>query len=208
MTSTDHLTTDLLVRAVDEELTPLEAAAVEWHVAGCQECRQKMEALRSLSVRVEAAVAVAVPAGAAADREALACAIDARPRPVTSLRPDRVLYRFGWAMGIAATLTIAMLVAPQIRHRGTQLSVERPQTASAFEIDGETFTPLPYSNPDLPLSGPHVVQMRVPVSSLTEAGVVFEPVSSEVTAPDRSVLADVLLGMDGQPLAVHVLSID
>ncbi len=78
--------------------------------------------------------------------------------------------------------------------------------ANLIEVDGETFVPLPFSNPDLVSSGPHVVQMEVPASSLAEAGVVFEPLSSQTLAPDRSVLADVLLGVDGQLLGVHVLN--
>jgi len=48
--------------------------------------------------------------------------------------------------------------------------------------------------------------MQVPVSSLADIGIALEPVSNEVLNQDRSVLADVLLGADGQPLGVHVVS--
>jgi hypothetical protein len=50
--------------------------------------------------------------------------------------------------------------------------------------------------------------MQVPVSSLADAGIYVEPVGSRMTAPDHAVLANVLLGLDGQPLGVHVLTSD
>ena len=53
-----------------------------------------------------------------------------------------------------------------------------------------------------------MVQMQVPISSLADAGVFVEPTANRMTVPDRAVLADVLLGMDGQPIGVHVLSAD
>ena len=65
---------------------------------------------------------------------------------------------------------------------------------------------LPYSNPDLSVNASHVVQMQVPVSSLTDAGLSFEPGSAEQAEFDHSVLADVLVGADGQPLGVHVIA--
>jgi hypothetical protein len=46
----------------------------------------------------------------------------------------------------------------------------------------------------------------VPVSSLADIGIALEPVANQVLNQDRSVLADVLLGADGQPLGVHVVS--
>jgi len=46
----------------------------------------------------------------------------------------------------------------------------------------------------------------VPVSSLADIGLGLEQVASEVSNQDRTVLADVLLGADGQPLGVHVVS--
>jgi len=65
---------------------------------------------------------------------------------------------------------------------------------------------LPYSNPDLPASAPRIVQMQVPVSSLANIGISMEPAVNEILNQDRTVLADVLLGADGQPLGVHVVS--
>jgi hypothetical protein len=48
--------------------------------------------------------------------------------------------------------------------------------------------------------------MQVPVSSLADVGIGLDPVANDVLSQDRSVLADVLLGADGQPMGVHVVS--
>ena len=207
--SPDHVGNDLLVRSIDDELSPSEVALLESHLAHCHDCRRRRQELRSLSVLIEKAVAVSAPVASNDGRESLARCLDTRRRSLASLRPRKTVQRFGWAMGLAATLTLGILIAPHFRqHRSTDIAAGQSQSASALEVDGETFVRLPYSNPDLPLSSPRVVQMQVPVSSLADAGIVFEPVSTEMSAPDRSVLADVLLGIDGQPLGVHVLSVE
>jgi hypothetical protein len=46
----------------------------------------------------------------------------------------------------------------------------------------------------------------VPVSTLASAGIFVEPVASGLT--DHTVLANVLLGIDGQPMGIHVLSVE
>jgi hypothetical protein len=113
-------------------------------------------------------------------------------------------------MAIAATLAIGITFAPRTRRVP---SVDQPAPRHArsndtFEVDGETFALLPYSNADLPVSAPHIVQMRIPVSSLAAAGLTLRPISSEVSTGEDSVLADVLLGIDGQPLGVHVAGVE
>jgi hypothetical protein len=117
--------------------------------------------------------------------------------------------RFGWGMAIAATLALGIVLAPRQKTQGKESSPAQEQAtaiSSDIEVDGETFIALPYSNPDLAASAPRIVQMQVPVSSLADIGIALEPVSNEVLNQDRSVLADVLLGADGQPLGVHVVS--
>ena len=117
--------------------------------------------------------------------------------------------RFGWGMAIAATLAIGIIVAPKQKvaaTRGPAAAQVAPAVSSAIEIDGETFVALPYSNPDLPAAAPRIVQMQVPVSSLADIGIGSDLVANEVLNQDRTVLADVLLGADGQPLGVHVVS--
>ncbi len=214
MSSRDHLTHDLLVRRIDDELSGAESTLVESHLSQCDECRQRYQELRSISIRVESAVTEIVPENWPetwnTQREALSRALESHERQAAFPHPREALRRFGWGMAIAATLAAGALLGPQRTHRvkfGAMVAQDA-QTGAAFEVDGERFIALPYSNPDLPLTAPHIVQMQVPVSSLADAGIIFEPVSNQVSAPDRSVLADVLLGLDGQPLGVHVLDVE
>ncbi len=207
MSMAEHLSDELLVRSIDDELPGLEVARVESHLALCDQCRHKHQQLRAASARLEAAVAAFVPDYSGIEREGLISALETRERNIPVPAAQTVLRRFGWGMGLAATLAIGILLGPQwTRHASLRPAAQEQQAGAAFEVDGETFVALPYSNPDLPVTAPHIVQMQVPVSSLTDAGIVLEPVSSEISAPDRSVLADVLLGIDGQPIGVHVLS--
>jgi hypothetical protein len=150
-------------------------------------------------------------ADSAAQRQSLIQELDAPEHAnLGSHAPEKVLRRFGWGMAIAAGLALGLVFAPRTNHavNSTAPSVTHTPGGGVFEVAGETFVALPYSNPDLPLSAPHIVQMQVPVSSLTDAGIIFEPVSTEFSSPDRSVLADVLLGIDGQPLGVHILGVE
>ena len=117
------------------------------------------------------------------------------------------MWRFGWGMALAASLAVGIVVAP--RHKTGTSTGERTSQVSALsnmiEVAGESFVPLPYSNPDFPVSESRIVEMQVPLSALNDVGIVLESVSNRESAPDRSVLADVLMGTDGQPLGVHVL---
>lgn len=211
MKRADHLTNEVLIRALDDELPRSEAALVQSHLSDCESCSRKYQDLRGVSAGFEALVE-RIPAGnLEGQREALIEKLDSGERPGMALHaPEKVLRRFGWGMAIAAGLALGLVFAPRT-HRGvnpTQSSVVESSSGGVFEVAGETFVALPYSNPDLPINGPHIVQMQVPVSSLTDEGIIFEPVSTEYSSPDRSVLADVLLGIDGQPLGVHVLGVE
>lgn len=207
MSNGDHLSEDLLVRALDDELPRGEVIEIELHLSRCEECRRRHQELRSLSAHIESAVAGFVPEDMGEQRARLVQTLDERERGSALPGKQRLLRSFGWGMAIAATLTIGILLAPRWNH-GTATGgvvTRQMQANGSFDIDGETFIALPYSNPDLPVAASHIVQMQVPVSSLAEAGIVFEPISNRVSAPDGSVLADVLLGVDGQPLGVHVV---
>ncbi len=206
----DHLTNDLLVGALDGELSNSESALVESHLPDCEHCTQRYAALRLLSVRIESIIAGAAPEILKADREALAERLDSAGIPAARDKSHRSVVRIlRWSGGIAAAILLAMLFAPHLVHVSTQSQMAAlPSRSAALEVDGETFIPLPYSNPDLPMSAPHIVEMQVPVSSLASAGLVFEPVANTAAGAEPSVLADVLLGTDGQPLGVHVLSVE
>jgi anti-sigma factor RsiW len=210
MTSREHLTNGLLVMAIDDELPESEAAVVGSHLSRCEECKQKYRELAILSSRLETLIGGIATGASYGDRESLKQKLEPQNRSMLAAHtPEKVLRRFGWAMAIAATLAIGITFAPRMKRVPTNNEPARLQAANSetFEVDGETFVALPYSNADLPLT-PHIVQMRVPVSSLAAAGVAFEPISSEVSAGEDSVLADVLLGIDGQPLGVHVTGVE
>jgi Putative zinc-finger len=196
----------LLIGAMDDELPPAEAASVASHLSACHDCAQRYQALRQLSVDLESAVAASSLSLEDAGRDCLERHLESRELTHSNVPQPHVLRRLSYALAIAAAVAFALMFVPQWKRSAT---VDRPGSAlqpSSFQLDGETFVALPYSNPDLPLNSSHIVRMQVPVSSLADAGVVFEPISNELSAQDRSVLADVLLGIDGQPLGVHVLA--
>lgn len=208
MTKPDHLNNDLLIRAIDDELPESEMIRVESHLAHCEQCRQAYNKLRGLTLDLESLLAAIPAQHSPEDRAAIEARFDARPPAATPARPRRP-HPVAWGLALAASLILGVFVAPHAWRSGKSPIVPVPETQSnAFEVAGELFSPLPYSNPDLPIGAPHIVRMQVPVSSLSDAGIVFEPVSNQTLTADSSVLADVLLGMDGQPLGVHVLGVE
>lgn len=210
----EHLTNELLVRSMDEELSGGETVQVERHLAACEACRARLSDLRRVSDGLDSLLQSLRPVVEPGGRASLASQLEGAQRRENTAKPGRTLARFGWALAVAATLAIGVSFIPFSRyfpHDGTTSVAAVTHTVSSsarapFEVDGETFQYLPYSNPDLPLGGSHIVQMQVPISSLADAGVLVEPAMSRVAMPDRAVLADVLLGLDGQPIGVHVLS--
>ena len=204
----NHLANGLLLRAIDRELPEAEVAMVNRHLVQCEECSGRYTELLRLSDRLEATVnAIALPYSAAG-RESLEERLGRFTAKTDSPAPSRVLWQFGWGMAAAAALALGVFFAPQYLDKAKEhrVAYAEPASPDTIRIDGETFVSLPYSNPDLPASASHIVQMQVPVLSLADAGVVFEPVTQQISAPDRTVLADVLVGLDGQPLGVHVLT--
>lgn len=211
MTSGDHLTNGLLVRAIDDELLESEAALVAAHLSRCEACQQKYQKFAMLSSRLETLVGGIAIDASYSERESLKKRLEPRqPLVVSAHSAEKVLRRFGWGMAVAAILAIGITFAPHTKHIPSVAQPGPSQSSrnETFDVDGETFVALPYSNADLPLNAPHIVQMRIPVSSLAAAGVTFQPISSEVSTNDDSVLADVLLGVDGQPLGVHVAGVE
>ncbi len=209
MNETNHLCDDLLVRALDDELSPAEAATVASHVEQCQSCGERYGAVRQLSARIESVIAGAPLETSEAARDTLVQRLEAAPaRPASIRRGGYVARTALWLAAAAAVALVAVLLLPT-GHGPRQHEIAASSGAHVvLEVDGEAFLPLPYSNPDLPMSAPHIVEMQMPVSSLASAGVAFEPASTAANGADRTVLADVLMGADGQPLGVHVLSVD
>ena len=208
----EHLPNERLIRLLDDEVTGGEAAAIEIHLAGCDLCRERFTELRRVSSGFDSFISSLHLEYSASERQHLIQKLDraAVKTPAAESRPN---WRWvGWGAAAAAMLALGIWLLPQQRKVGehvTPVTSHVFQAASStFEVDGESFVALPYSNPDLPLSAPHIIQMQVPVSSLADAGIYVEPIGNSVSAPDRVVLANILLGLDGQPLGVHVLSAD
>jgi anti-sigma factor RsiW len=206
----DGLSWDLLVRAVDKELSQEEEEFVAAHLTGCEICSGVYGRIEDVSLGIESVVNSVPVSAQSGDREQLIAYLRKREllKPIRQA-PEKVMRRFGWGMAIAATLALGIVLAPKPKALAPESSAAQERAAgvsSAIEVDGETFIALPYSNPDLSSSAPRIVQMQVPVSSLADIGIQLEPLANEVLNQDRSVLADVLLGADGQPLGLHVVS--
>jgi hypothetical protein len=201
-----HPTEAFLIKAVDDELSTADMRELESHLPVCEECRRHYQTLRRLSATIESAIAASPLDFSHEQRARLERQLDACELTASAPPPSRVLRRLSWAMALAAALMFALLFAPQWKRSAKPIGPSVAVQPSVIEVDGERFIAVPYSNPDLPLNGSHIVQMQVPVSSLADAGIVFEPISNEMSTPDRSVLADVLLGIDGRPLGIHVLN--
>ncbi|MBV9265245.1 MAG: zf-HC2 domain-containing protein [Acidobacteriaceae bacterium] len=212
MSRLGHLDMDLLVRAIDDELSAGERMEVESHLGGCDACRARYRELAALSVRLEQLVRKPYGSVGFAEKRAQ---LDARLVEQEGAfgykrKRQQAAQRLRWAVVIAASVILGLAVLPLANHGSRRIPVtaanyESPAVGT-FEVSGETFVVLPYSNSDLPMDAPHIVEMQVPVSSLTEAGLVVEPVSAQAANPNGSVLADVLLGEDGEPLGVHVIT--
>lgn len=209
-TGDKHLSNERLVRLLDDELTGEETVSSQNHLADCEPCRERFRELRHVSNHFDSFVSSLHPAHSLWERQQLAQAMDRIENKTQVVRQGWPTGRIGWGLAVAAGLVLGALSLPRWRtaEHAASTGTGSFQMASAFEVDGETFIALPYSNPDLPTNATHIVQMQVPVSSLAEAGIDLEPLGTRIAAPDRAVLADVLLGLDGQPLGVHVLPSD
>lgn len=207
MKKQQHLANDVLVRLLDDELSSAETIAAELHLDACTVCKQRYLQLEGVSRDVETFAHSLTPRFDDAERDALVVLLNTQAHSAAPAA-QKVLQRFVWGMALAASLAMGVLIAPHLKKSESNATVvnEIRQSAALLQVDGETFVPLPYSNPDLPMAAHHIVEMQVPVSSLADAGVHFEAISNEVAGNNESVLADVLLGIDGQPLGVHVLS--
>jgi putative zinc finger protein len=207
MNELSHPDSGLLIQYLDGELSDEQFLEVRGHLSRCPACRRRQEEFASLSDSVQKLVAGEAVGNLQGARAILAKALADRYFTDGAVKWGNVMRRFGWGMGVAAALAVGVFLAPRIERKNQTVPLQGTSAETAtIDINGESFIPLPYSNPDLPLNAPRIVEMRVPVSSLTEAGIVFEPTSNNFT--EHTVLANVLLGLDGQPMGVHVLSAD
>jgi anti-sigma factor RsiW len=206
-----HLPNGLLVQFIDDELPPAEAAGAQAHLAQCPTCSNRYSELRRVSSSFDDFIESLGPRAASSERQELASKLDALNGNTGPRKAAKTPTRLGWwGLAAAAALTVGVLYLPSsvATKGGSKAAPAVNESTNAFEIDGETFVSLPFSNPNLPVNARRIVQMQVPVSSLAQAGIMVEPITNRVAQPEGSVLADVLLGLDGQPLAVHVVSLD
>lgn len=205
MNMCDHPNDGLLVRYLDGELSDRRFLVVREHLASCSYCRHRQGEFASLSSEVQLLLAAGSAEVTVQLRERLEKALLARSGKPQKSVPAKVMRRFAWGMTIAAMLALGVLLAAYSEKRLTYAPVPEAAMLEArtISINGENFVSLPYSNPDLPLNAPRIVEMRVPISSLASVGIVPELVGEG--AGDHTVLANVLLGLDGQPRGVHVL---
>jgi len=202
-----HPDNSVLIRHLDGELAGEEWLQVDAHLAGCADCQSRQSVFRGLSSGIESVLRQVPAQSSAAERVQLAAKLSEQASQASS--SGVILRRFGWGMALAASLALAVLLMPvanNSRDKSSSGSPEHTSLASAMtgiSVNGETFIALPYSNPELPLNASRVVEMQVPVSALAEAGVAVQPAWSG--NGDGMVAANVLLGIDGQPLGIDVL---
>jgi hypothetical protein len=104
------------------------------------------------------------------------------------------------AWGLAAAAVAASLTTVWIAR---DRPVRKPATPAVVETEAEQpFVPIPYVLPPAPYERVEIVRMQVPVAALISAGV---PVGS--ADPGAQAEADVLVGQDGRPRAVRLISI-
>ncbi len=208
MKMSEHPEDGLLIQYLDGELPENQFVRLRLHLTSCTDCRNRQDEFVRLSSRVEALVTASAreePHDSRANlTRALVPAANSRPVPEN---PIQVMRRFGWGMAIAAALAAGIVLIPRPNKPDESARMDKsPATipSASINVNGESFIALPYSNPDLPINAPRIVEMQIPASSLASAGLFLEPVANGVA--DRTVLANVLLGLDGQPIGVHVLS--
>jgi hypothetical protein len=99
-------------------------------------------------------------------------------------------------VGVAAAAAVAVFVAEN-------RPVQNLAATAAVEAEAEQpFTPIPYVLPPAPYERVEVVRMRVPIAALIAAGLPMRTAD-----PGAQVEADVLVGQDGRPRAVRLVSI-
>jgi hypothetical protein len=208
MKMSEHPKDGLLIQYLDGELPENQFARLRLHLTSCSECRSRQNEFAALSDRVAALVATSTGEQQGDSRANLARALAPAGNPMSAPEsPVKVMRRFGWGMAIAAALAAAIMLTPRANKTDEPVPVEKPSavaSSASIYVNGESFIALPYSNPDLPINAPRIVEMQIPASSLASAGLFLEPVANGTA--DRTILANVLLGLDGQPIGVHVLS--
>jgi hypothetical protein len=227
-----HLTHEEMVRLIDGELDAMAQARAETHLANCAGCLQRYEDLAEFSEALHHAIEtipVAIPPAA---RQRLEAAMEQRSG-VPALRPIPWWQWAAMAAGLALVfLLLGRTQVRQSRHASPEMHarvepvrsaiaepdpipLKKPNvrkaspvsSAPAHPVNDEStfenaFIRLPYSDPALPLNTADVVRVEIPLSALASSGVI----RTQPGTADALVKADVLLGLDGQPSAIRLVS--
>ncbi|HEX6545169.1 MAG TPA: zf-HC2 domain-containing protein [Bryobacteraceae bacterium] len=225
-----HLTHEEMVLLIDGELDAVAQGRVETHLADCAECLKRYEDLAEFSGVLNHSIEsfpVAVPPGA---RQRLEAAMGQHP----AIRPMRPIRWWQWAAVAAGLIIMLALLHPRrsspVEVKPASPSVakstpsqtapvssaipkptitkKRPLAPSASHRAKQdpsfenAFIRLPYSDPSLPINTADVVRVEIPLSALANSGVIRTPPGTA----DALVKAEVLLGLDGQPSAIRLVS--
>lgn len=212
MTHAVHLSDDLLIRALDEELTTDERLFAERHLAACPICRERRRQWAELSDRVQDHVAAAPIIAASSARERLAVALGAAPDSSVAETRKR---RWAWPMaGIAsaAACLLVLLAGPFWKTPQPHVGTHTNLVGSAHALVGDRpeeegdFIPLPYSMSEAAPGMERIVRVELPASSLVAEGILPSAiVDSSTIAGDQWVVADLALGLDGQPAGIRLV---
>ena len=202
-----HLEYGALIRALDGELSPMEAQAALEHVQTCESCSAEWQRAKAVSAAIEALHCMTPVARPKSARRittyaAAACAIAAAAAwwvwvPRAGLPPSAPVRHLATLSG-RQPLAAPALAHTRLRRRVHVREAVEPTTVRMRQ---SSFVPLLFSDDALPLADAPVVRMQLPAEELRLAGVTVQGVS-----PGASVEADVLLGADGLPRAIRVAS--
>jgi anti-sigma factor ChrR (cupin superfamily) len=186
--SRDHLSTDLLLRRLDRELSAAEQAAVELHLAACAGCRAELDTLRAISGGIDQYSADLLEPTPAGQRRLLLAALEGNARKANP-GPRKVLA----ALAMAASVILAVGIS-FTSHRPVHPPVVAPHAA-------DNFIALPDANDSLSMEGTVVMQVDVPRDAVSLSGI---PVSDG--SGGGLVKAEVVVGADGLARAIRFLN--
>ncbi len=108
-----------------------------------------------------------------------------------------------WTAGIGALAAASAAVWLAQIHLAQSRPVEKLAPPAVAEVEPEQpFIPIPYVLPPAPYERVEVVRMQLPVAALIAAGLPMQ-----VSDPGAQAEADVLVGQDGRPRAVRLVSV-
>jgi hypothetical protein len=191
-----HLSESQLIQALDGELSSAAQIEVDLHLANCETCLERYESYAAVSETISRAIEAEPVAGARLARQQLAQRLNEAEQP--SVRPPNSR-RFLWAWAAAACFALVLLFAgyrAQTRHAAA------PQSKATEALPASSFIRLPYSDPSLPLESADVIRVRMRASTLANAGIIRVSPNTN----DGWVQADVLLGIDGEPRGIRLIS--